>query len=301
LHKYPSSNHHFILKFKTNKIKDIGEYYLNELKKKFPQQEAAALLDMVFTEYMSLSRIDRQLNPEQRLTESEMLKVHFAVKELMKDKPIQYILRRAEFYGLGFYVDERVLIPRPETEELVEWVIGDNQRYNKKLNILDLGTGSGCIAVALKKNMPRAELWATDISPEALDVARKNAEANAVSIRFIRQEFSAGVVAEAPPMDIIVSNPPYVQRSEKDKMSANVLNYEPSQALFVDDSNPLIHYGDIAALAREALLSGGTLYLEINQYLGKETAALLSKSGFTDIVLRKDLNGNDRMIRAQKL
>ncbi len=288
------------MKFKTNKIKDIGEYYLGELKKIFPQQEAATLLDMIFREYSNMSRTDRQLNPEYRLTESEILKVHFAVKGLKQNQPIQYIFRRAAFYGLDFFVDHRVLIPRPETEELVEWIVNDHRHYSGKLNILDIGTGSGCIAVSLKKSLSGAEVWATDISAAALDVARHNAEANGVSIRFIRHEMSSALPAGAPPFDLIVSNPPYVRRSEKQQMSENVLNYEPPEALFVEDSNPLVHYREIASLARHNLAAEGVLYLEINRDFGQETTALLIRSGFTDVVLRKDLNGNDRMIRAKQ-
>ena len=290
------------MNLKANKIKDIREFYFVELKKMFPENEAGSLLDMIFEEYLTMTRIDRHLNPGYRLTEPEMLKVQFAVKELKKNKPIQYILNRSNFYGLQYYVDERVLIPRPETEELVEWIINDNKQLNTGLKILDIGTGSGCIAVSLKKFIPAARVWAMDISAGAIDVAKRNAAKNAVEILFLKQDIlRVDNISGAPLFDIIVSNPPYVRESEKAEMSENILKFEPAGALFVEDSDALIYYRQIAKIAMSSLSPSGLLYLEINQNLGGATKDLLKKTGFGNIVLRHDLNGNERMIRACKI
>lgn len=289
------------MKFKTNKITDIREHYFVELNKMFPANETASLLDMIFEKYLALTRINRQLNPDYRLSESEILKVHFAVKSLMKNIPIQYIFNQSNFYGLDFYVDESVLIPRPETEELVEWIIKDHKHHDGDLKILDIGTGSGCIAIALKKFLPLSEVWAVDVSAAAIDVATRNAESNNVKINFMQQDIlCVDKIVESNFFEIIVSNPPYVRESEKSEMLNNVLNNEPAQALFVEDADPLLFYRRIAEIGRNSLSSSGSLYLEINQYLGGETKGLLVETGFKEVILRQDLNGNDRMIRAQK-
>lgn len=290
------------MNFKTNKIKDIREYCFVDLKKIFLENEAASLLDMIFGEYLSMTRADRHMNPDYRLTEPEMLKVQFAVRELKNNKPIQYIFKHANFYGLQYFVDDRVLIPRPETEELVEWIINDNGQINTALNILDIGTGSGCIAVTLKKNMPNASIWAIDISSGAIDVAKRNAAKNDVKIIFLKQDMlRVDSISGGPLFDIIVSNPPYVRESEKLEMSENVLKFEPAGALFVEDTDVLIFYRQIAKIASNSLSPSGLLYLEINQNLGKATMDLLKKTGFGDIVLRRDINGNERMIRAGRV
>ena len=268
----------------------------------FSENEAGSLLDMIFGEYLSMTRADRHMNPGYCLTEPEMLKVQFAVRELKNNKPIQYIFKQANFYGLQYFVDDRVLIPRPETEELVEWIINDNGQINTGLNILDIGTGSGCIAVSLKKIMPAARVWAIDISSGAIDVAKLNAAKNAVEIIFLQQDMlRVDSISGAPLFDIIVSNPPYVRESEKVEMSENILKFEPADALFVEDTDALMFYRQIAKIAMNSLSPSGTLYLEINQNLGKATMDLLKKTGFNNIVLRRDINGNERMIRAGRI
>jgi release factor glutamine methyltransferase len=287
------------LKVKTNKIIDIREHYLAELNKMYQATESLSLMNMIFDEYLSLTRVMRRLNPDYRLTESEMLKVHFAVKQLKKHRPIQYILGHAHFFGLDFIVNEMVLIPRPETEGLVQWIIDDCGQTITDLKILDIGTGSGCIAIALKKNLPSVRVLAIDVSGEALNVAKQNAAANMVEVHFKQQDiFDSEVIGDGNSFNVIVSNPPYVRESEKKEMSENVLGFEPANALFVDDSDPLIFYRQIALIARNSLLSGGKLFLEINQYLGSETMELLKEFGFVDMELRQDLNGNNRMVKA---
>lgn len=289
------------MKFKTNKISDIRGYYLDELRKLYPMGEAGNFMDMIFEEYLSMTRIVRQLNPDFRLSESEILKVHSAVKQLKNFKPIQYIFGKAHFFGLDFFVDENVLIPRPETEELVQWIVDEYKDCGTALRILDIGTGSGCIAIVLKKNLPSAEVWAVDVSQGALEVARKNALFNQVEINFMQEDIlKVDELGGTGFFDIIVSNPPYVRKSEKQEISKNVKDHEPGQALFVDDGDPLVFYRRIAEIAKKSLKPTGKLFLEINQYLSKETVDLLKGSGFTDLLLRKDLSDNNRMVRAIK-
>ncbi|MEF8811883.1 MAG: peptide chain release factor N(5)-glutamine methyltransferase, partial [Bacteroidales bacterium] len=218
-------------------------------------------------------------------------------KQLKKQKPIQQILGETEFYNITLKIEPHILIPRQETEELVDWVLKDVA--SEKKNILDIGTGSGCIAIALAKNLPGSIVTAVDYKPEILDAAKENALLNGVHIRFILADI---LQDDLPPgqYDLIVSNPPYVRNSEKKFMSQNVLNYEPSEALFVEDEDPLIFYRKIIHLAGKHLVDNGFLYFEINEYLGEETVRLLEKHGFNEICLKKDLNNKNRMIKAQK-
>jgi len=288
------------MKIKSNKISDIRQFYLKELSEIYQPKESAVFLDLIFEEYFGLSRVERVLNPEKRVTESEMLKIHFAIGELKKQMPIQYILEKAEFYGLLFYVDENVLIPRPETEELVEWVL-EICGQEANVNVLDIGTGSGCIAISIKKNLLSGKVWAMDVSPLALEVAKRNAVSNDVEIHFLQQDILESVGSEnLPQFDAIVSNPPYVRNSEKLLMQKNVLEYEPALALFVEDNDPLKFYRAIAGFSADHLKQGGSLFLEINEALADETAALLQSMEFSDIIVKKDIYDKDRMIKAVK-
>jgi len=288
------------MKIKSNKISDIRQFYLKELSEIYQPQESAVFLDLIFEAYFGLSRVERVLNPEKRVTESEMLKIHFAIGELKKQRPIQYILEKAEFYGLSFYVDENVLIPRPETEELVEWVL-EICGQEANVNVLDIGTGSGCVAISIKKNLLSGKVWAMDVSPLALEVAKRNAVSNDVEIHFLQQDILESVGSEnLPQFDAIVSNPPYVRNSEKVLMQKNVLDYEPALALFVEDNDPLKFYRAIAGFSADHLKQGGSLFLEINEALADETAALLQSMGFSDIIVKKDIYDKDRMIKAVK-
>lgn len=220
------------------------------------------------------------------------------INRLAKNEPIQYVVGHCLFFNIKLIVNKNVLIPRPETEELVEWIITDTPQ--KKSTVLDICTGSGCIAIALKKYKQMFEITATDISNNALIVAKNNASNNNCEITFVRDDILNTRLSSQQTYDIIVSNPPYVTESEKKNMQPNVLNYEPALALFVPDKRPLIFYEKIAKYALNALTPGGKLYFEINEDYGKKCTELLKEIGFTNIVLKKDMFGKDRMIRAQK-
>jgi release factor glutamine methyltransferase len=289
------------MNIRTNKISDIRQYYLKELSEIYQPQESAVFLDILFEELLGLSRPARILNPGKRVTESEILKIHFAVGELKKQRPIQYILKKTEFYGLPFFVDESVLIPRPETEELVEWIILEATGVKPSLSILDIGTGSGCIAVSIKVNLTFSDVWAMDISKEALAVAKKNAISNHTGIHFLHHDISSDSSPKnIPRFNLIVSNPPYVRNSEKLRMQKNVLNYEPALALFVSDEDPLKFYRAISAFSMNHLKPGGFLFLEINEAFAGGTTDLLESAGFSGIIIKQDINGRDRMIKAVK-
>ena len=218
------------------------------------------------------------------------------VSDLKKQKPIQYILGETEFHGLRFEVDENTLIPRQETEELVELIVGNSQKAEgRSLRVLDIGTGSGCIAISLAANIPNAEVYAIDVSEKALATAKKNAEINKVKVNFILKNILETEDLEGQ-FDVIVSNPPYVRNLEKAEIKPNVLEYEPHLALFVEDNDALLFYRKIAQLAKKNLASDGKLYFEINQYLGKETIQLLEDLGFKNVMLKKDIYENNRMI-----
>jgi release factor glutamine methyltransferase len=236
------------------------------------------------------------MDPEYELSKADEEIMAFALKRLQGHEPIQYITGNTEFFGLNFKVNSNVLIPRPETEELVEWMLQDLQ--GKSLKILDIGTGSGCIAIALAKNLPHAKITAIDISPEALKTAKANALENGVEVAFFDLDI---LTADELPgkFDIIVSNPPYVRELEQEHMQRNVLEYEPETALYVKDEDPLIFYKKITALAAENLPSEGKLYFEINQYLGRETEALLKEKNF-QTTLKKDIFGAERMLKGVK-
>ncbi|QZE14344.1 peptide chain release factor N(5)-glutamine methyltransferase [Halosquirtibacter laminarini] len=219
-----------------------------------------------------------------------------AVERLLDDEPLQYIIGEADFYGLTFRVNPSVLIPRPETEELIEWII---QEVHQHQSILDIGTGSGCIPITLKKNIPNSKVTSIDFSEEALQVATENALKNEVEVE-LKHDNALNISTEikSRKWDIVVSNPPYIRQSEKVEMRDNVLLHEPDMALFVSNEDPLIFYREIAKYAYDHLNNEGLLFFEINQYLGDDTVHLLKRIGFKDITLRKDLSGNDRMIKA---
>jgi release factor glutamine methyltransferase len=281
-------------------LKTYKATFLQELSSLYDAKEIESFFFIVLEHYHKMKRIDLALNPDVAIDAEQLAYWNTILAELKKQKPIQYIIGATEFFGLPFLVDENTLIPRPETEELVERILEStkNEIQNTKLKVLDIGTGSGCIAISLAKNLPNAQVAAIDVSEKALAIAKKNAESNKVTIDFICEDVLQLSTFDfrLSTFDIIVSNPPYVRNLEKVEIKSNVLDYEPHLALFVDDDDALLFYRKIAELAQKNLSENGKLYFEINQYLGNETVDLLRKMGFKEIVLKQDVYGNDRMI-----
>jgi len=281
-------------------IKQYREQFVQKLSSLYDMMEAESFFYLILENRHQMKRIDLAISPELTFSIEEIKKWDAILDQLLLEIPIQYILGTAHFYGLEFDVNENVLIPRPETEELVDWIISDC-RSDKKSNIkvLDIGTGSGCIAVSLAKNLSEAQISGIDISEKALATANKNALNNGVVINFTQKNILETTILEQQ-FDIIVSNPPYVRHLEKSEIKKNVLDNEPHLALFVADHDALVFYRKIAGLAQQNLVENGRLYFEINQYLGKEMMALLEEMNFRNITLRKDIYGNDRMIKVEK-
>ena len=279
-------------------IKHYRDQFIQELTPLYDAGEAESFFYLILEAKHQLKRVDLALQPDLVFSKAELETWNLILEQLKKEIPIQYLLGSTHFYGLEFEVNSNVLIPRPETEELVDWIIQSSKFkvQSSKFKILDIGTGSGCIAISLAKNLPNAEVFALDVSDKALATAQKNAELNQVTIQFIHQS-----ILETEDLgqqfDLIVSNPPYVRHLEKQEIKKNVLDNEPHLALFVEDNDALIFYRKIAQLAKKNLCPNGQLYFEINQYLGQETLDLLQEMGFKDITLRKDIYGNDRMIQ----
>ncbi|RZJ72593.1 MAG: peptide chain release factor N(5)-glutamine methyltransferase [Flavobacterium sp.] len=278
------------------KLRDYRTYFLTKLTPLYDAVEAESFFHIALENLKGWKRVDLAMNPDAVMHSDEIDKWNDVLAQLEKYQPIQYIFGKAHFYGLEFKVNQHTLIPRPETEELLDWIISEN-RSSGKIKILDIGTGSGCIAISLAKNLPDAEVSAIDISSDALDMARKNAVTNNVNVTFLEQDILATESLEGK-FDVIVSNPPYVRNLEKVEINKNVLEYEPHLALFVEDNDALLFYRKIALLAKAGSNPDGKLYFEINQYLGTEMLALLEDMQFANIELRKDIYGNDRMTAA---
>ncbi|ESU29195.1 hemK protein [Flavobacterium limnosediminis JC2902] len=278
-------------------LKDYRNIFTQELASLYDEYETESFFYIILEDFHHMKRVDLALNPTFELSSELLQQWENVVAQLKEHRPIQYILGETEFHGLPFYVNENTLIPRPETEELVDWIIKESKVESRKskVKILDIGTGTGCIAISIAKNLPEAEVFAMDVSESALAVAKKNAARNNVEVTFLHQS-----VLETEDLhqtfDIIVSNPPYVRNLEKKEIRKNVLDFEPHLALFVEDNDALVFYRKITELATQNLSENGQLYFEINQYLGKEMIELLEKNGFKNVELRKDVYGNDRMI-----
>jgi release factor glutamine methyltransferase len=279
------------------KIKDYKINFIKSLLPFYDEMEAESFFYLILEKKHQLKRIDLALNIDKEFSEFEISLWDAILDKLKSQIPIQYLLGTTHFYGCDFFVDENVLIPRPETEELVDWIVKLNSKLSKKQNIkiLDIGTGSGCIAISLAKNILNSEVFAVDVSEKALALAKKNAIFNHVSVAFSHKNILETTRFDQK-FDIIVSNPPYVRNQEKAEIKPNVLENEPHLALFVPDIDPLIFYKKIGELAAANLNPNGQLFFEINQYLGKETQDLLESLGLKNIELRKDIYGNDRMI-----
>nr|WP_315200941.1 peptide chain release factor N(5)-glutamine methyltransferase [uncultured Flavobacterium sp.] len=282
------------------KIKEYRIQFIEALASIYGEGEAESFFYLILEEKQQLKRIDLALHPDLFFSEDEITVWNSILEQLKLEIPIQYLLGKTSFYGLDFEVNSTVLIPRPETEELVDWIVSNvlKNGRSKSIKILDIGTGSGCIAVSLAKNLPNAEVFAIDVSEKALSTAKKNAERNTVEVTFISQNILE-TIDLGQEFDIIVSNPPYVRNLEKQEIKKNVLDNEPHLALFVEDDDALIFYRKIAELAQKNLSDSGQLYFEINQYLGKEMVELLEGMNFKNVELRKDIYDNDRMTKAE--
>jgi len=282
------------------KIIDLKVEFIDALSDLYPSQEVLSFFTILVEKHLDLSRLEVALKPNHSVSLTVSKKIKNAIQRLRKFEPIQYIVNGVEFYNLKFYVNRNVFIPRPETEELVFWIVDRHKnRDSKSRRILDIGTGSGCIAISLAFNIPDCEVSAFDISSEALDVARKNAIINNVNVDFFKEDV-LNCKKLPKKYDIIVSNPPYIIENEKDKMQSNVLKYEPDIALFVNNDDPLLFYRKIAQLGQKHLISEGSIYFEINEYLGSELLILLKTEGYKEITLHKDIFGKYRMIKCRK-
>lgn len=282
-------------------LQSLKTYFQNNLLGYYPENEIISFFRLLSEAGLGYKPVDIVLNAEKVVDAKSFHLFQDAIERLQSYEPIQYILGETYFYGLRFKVDQSVLIPRPETEELVDWIINDQNNYS--IRILDIGTGSGCIPITLATHLPKATVHTLDISNEALNLAKDNAKSNAATVNFIEAnilEAAAAVhLASLPKFDVIVSNPPYVRLSEKELMKENVVNFEPHLALFVEDNDALIFYKKIIALSKDVLNKGGSLYFEINEALGEGIKRIMEPD-FESIVLRKDLSGKDRMIKGTK-
>jgi release factor glutamine methyltransferase len=275
-------------------MKATIQYINSELAGFYPVSEIEGFTRIIFEVVCSLNFTEQVLKKHEKISKPDFEKIKTIISRLKNFEPIQYILGETEFYGLKLEVNPSVLIPRPETEELVQWVLKSKFPENSK--ILDIGTGSGCIALALKSRLKNAEVFGIDISENALVVARQNAIKNNLDVDFFHADILKWKHYNWQTFDVIVSNPPYIRENERILMHSNVLDYEPENALFVTDSEPLVFYRAIAAFANKYLSGNGMLFLEINENLGLEMNEMLIDCGFSGIEIRKDINGKNRMI-----
>ncbi|WP_394675792.1 peptide chain release factor N(5)-glutamine methyltransferase [uncultured Sphingobacterium sp.] len=281
-------------------LQDFELLFQHELQELYDEDEIKAIFLVVVAEKFGLNRINYQLRKTDIVNEKDKAEVLSILQDLKKHRPIQYILNRADFYGEVFQVNESVLIPRQETEELVDLII-KNHKSSQNLKIIDIGTGSGCIPITLSKHLNNALVTTIDISKEAIKTAQENAKNLKTQIQFINADiFEWEYIFSDQHYNIIVSNPPYITPGEKQHMNQNVLAYEPELALFIEESAPLIFYDVISSFALKHLAPNGDLYFEINQYLGAEMKELMVKKGFEQVKLIKDINGADRIIHAKK-
>lgn len=272
-------------------------YYLQQLQTLYSLEEAGIIAGWVWEQRTGLKRMEILKNPGESLTTEQQAMLETALQQLLTQQPVQYVIGETWFYNLKFIVNEQVLIPRPETEELVQWITNDEQENNREISILDIGTGSGCIAIALKKQLPASSVTAVDISAGALTVATQNAAFNQTPVDFIQANIlDPGQWEQFALYDIIVSNPPYIPAREKIGMDKTVTGFEPAAALFVPDESPLLFYETINAFAQTHLKRGGKIYLEVHQDHATETAAIFEATG-RQVEIKKDINGNERMVR----
>ncbi len=285
-------------------VKDVFVSYKQALSGIYDANETEALTLLTLSEITGSTKAQLKAFPEKQLTDGQSENTNAILNRLQTGEPLQYILGHTEFYGLLFKVNPSVLIPRPETEELVEWILSEVGGLQLAVgSILDIGTGSGCIAISLKKNLPDVNASAVDVSSPAIETAQQNADLNTVKVNFIEDDIldPSNHSLLTTHYSLIVSNPPYVTMHDKTQMHRNVTDFEPHTALFVPEDDPLIFYKAIADFALERLVPGGFLFFEINEGLGNETVEMLQGKGFKDIELRQDMSGRDRMIRGTRI
>ena len=283
----------------TNSVQAVKAYFKERLQDQFSESEMKAMLKVAICERLKLSSADYLLCDSNLLSESDLLYFRSIVKRLQNNEPFQYIVGQTEFFGLEMKCDARSLIPRPETEELVEWVM---EVAASDISLIDYCTGSGCIALALKNQLPKATVYGTDVSKEALELSKENASSLNLDVSFIQHDALSDQLPSTlteQSIDIIVSNPPYIPELDKQEMQANVLDFEPHLALFVENDNALIFYKAIASQASKLLKKNGLLFFEIHERLALETKEAIEALGFVDVEIRKDLQGKDRMIKAR--
>jgi|TARA_B110000971_G_scaffold2478_1_gene2710 release factor glutamine methyltransferase len=279
-------------------LKSLHNFFKNGLIGYYPKEEIDAFFYRICAKQLKLKRIDITLQSEMIVAAQTFEYFEMVIERLLNYEPIQYILGSTFFFGSDFIVDKQVLIPRPETEELISWVL-EKADTKQPIKILDVGTGSGCIAISLAKQLPLAQVYAMDVSLGALSIAKQNAKANGVVVHFIEASVLEWENQDLF-FDVIVSNPPYVRESEKEMMSPNVLNHEPHLALFVENNNPLLFYKAIVELSKKNLAKEGLIYFEINEYLAKETTSLFASTFFEEVQLKADIFSKNRMLRAKK-
>lgn len=279
-------------------LRAIRQNYREQLRGQYAPGEIDQVFHILLEHFLGLPRITLAMEPGKALSESQAQPLLHALEALKAHRPVQYITGRAPFMGMDLRVSPEVLIPRPETEELVLWILESGEGFPRGGRFIDVGTGSGCIALALKQALPAAEGHAMDISGNALEIARSNALAQGVDLFFHQRDLCLPG-GEWPQFDLVVSNPPYVPRSEEDRMMPRVARSEPHGALFVPDDDPLLMYRHLARFGSEHLNTGGWLFLEVHEAFGKGVANLLEREGYTGVVLKKDIFGKDRFVRGQ--
>lgn len=279
-------------------VQEATYYLLNKLRTIHTDSEASQVTDWIMESVTGSKKTERMLYKNEVLADDEEKKIKEYTERLLRNEPVQYVLNESWFCGLKLYVSPAVLIPRPETEELVEWVIANCKFPVDELKILDIGTGSGCIAIALKRRLRRAEVWACDNSGAALEIATKNAAALGTPVHFVQLDFlDRRSWQQLPSFDIIVSNPPYIPFKDKDTLAPNVIDHEPSVALFVPDNDPLIFYKEIARFGKTNLLKQGSIFSEIHEDLSKATMAAFQEAGY-NTELKKDMQQKNRMLKS---
>ena len=281
------------------KLIEFRQEFYSRLQAIYPETEIAGMYGILLEDCMDISRVEAALRAHKTIPESELNQMHRVLDRLSKQEPIQYILGKTSFYGLSLNVSPATLIPRPETEELVSWILSDLDKKTTKIKGVDIGTGSGCIALALKNNLANAEITAVDVSKEALEIVRQNVKELGLPMEVLQLDILKNSLPKEG-LDFIVSNPPYVCETEKLEMRANVLDYEPDIALFVDDSNPLIFYDRILDVAKESVKEEGSVYFEINERFAEDIIKLAKEKGWKNNQVKKDIFGRDRMMRCRR-